>query len=253
LLEADPNNPQIPIMAKQLSQQLKAKRWLSTQERAFAMLALGKIAKAAKESKVTATILADGVAVQSFNSGQTLTLKTADVAGKKVTIDVKGEGNLYYFWEMEGLNASGDYVEEDNYLKVRRTFYDRAGNVLAPSAIKQNDLVVVEISLQADVMSRQVENVVVTDMLPAGLEVENPRIGNLPNMKWIKDQSFPQHTDFRDDRVHFFTTATSKAKNYYYVVRAVSTGTFELGPVSADAMYNGEYHSYHGAGKVTVK
>jgi hypothetical protein len=25
-----------------------------------------------------------------------------------------------------------------------------------------------------------------------------------------------------------------------------------MGPVSADAMYNGEYHSYHGAGVVKV-
>jgi len=36
-------------------------------------------------------------------------------------------------------------------------------------------------------------------------------------------------------------------------VRVVSTGTYQMGPVSADAMYNGEYHSYHGAGIIEVK
>jgi uncharacterized protein YfaS (alpha-2-macroglobulin family) len=32
----------------------------------------------------------------------------------------------------------------------------------------------------------------------------------------------------------------------------VSPGTYKMGPVSADAMYNGEYHSYHGAGVIKV-
>lgn len=252
LVEADPDNPQIPIMAKHLSQQLKTRRWLSTQERAFAMLALGKLAKKGAEANVTASISADGTGIKNYKSGS-MTLTSADLAGKKIKIDAQGEGRLYYFWDMEGLNASGKYVEEDSYLKVRRAYFDRDGNEINQANFKQNDLIVVRISLQANKTTRKIDNIVVTDMLPAGLEVENPRIGNLPNMKWIKNQSYPQHTDFRDDRVHFFTSATNQEKYYYYVVRAVSTGTFQLGPVSADAMYNGEYHSYHGAGQVIVK
>jgi uncharacterized protein YfaS (alpha-2-macroglobulin family) len=40
--------------------------------------------------------------------------------------------------------------------------------------------------------------------------------------------------------------------NYYYLVRAVTPGTFQMGPVGADAMYNGEYHSYSGGGIITI-
>ena len=57
----------------------------------------------------------------------------------------------------------------------------------------------------------------------------------------------------RDDRLNLFTTATGKPKSFYYMARAVSKGTFKLGPISADAMYNGEYHSYNGAGVMRVK
>jgi uncharacterized protein YfaS (alpha-2-macroglobulin family) len=39
---------------------------------------------------------------------------------------------------------------------------------------------------------------------------------------------------------------------FYYMVRAVSPGVFRMGPASADAMYNGEYHSYNGAGTIVV-
>jgi len=50
-----------------------------------------------------------------------------------------------------------------------------------------------------------------------------------------------------------FTTATRTPKHYYYVVRAVSKGSYSLGPVAADAMYDAEYHSYHGSGQMVVE
>jgi alpha-2-macroglobulin len=62
----------------------------------------------------------------------------------------------------------------------------------------------------------------------------------------------PTSLDVRDDRIHLFVDLTSQRQVYYYAVRAVSTGKFKLGPVSADAMYNGEYHSYNGGGTVEI-
>ena len=59
--------------------------------------------------------------------------------------------------------------------------------------------------------------------------------------------------DVRDDRITYFTALDSRWKRYHYVVRAVSKGKFKLGPVSGDAMYDGEYHSYNGAGEVVIK
>ena len=97
------------------------------------------------------------------------------------------------------------------------------------------------------------ENVVISDLLPAGFEIENPRTKEIPGMDWIKDGSSPVSLDVRDDRIHFFVDLYSPRQTYYYAVRAVSPGSLKMGPVSADAMYNGEYHSYHGAGIVRVQ
>jgi uncharacterized protein YfaS (alpha-2-macroglobulin family) len=97
-----------------------------------------------------------------------------------------------------------------------------------------------------------VSNVVITDLLPAGFEVENPRTKELPGMDWIRDAAVPVALDIRDDRVHFFVDLNTGKQVYYYAVRAVSPGSYQVGPVSADAMYNGEFHSYNGAGTVTV-
>ena len=97
-----------------------------------------------------------------------------------------------------------------------------------------------------------IENVVITDLLPAGFEIENPRTKEMPGMGWIKDGKEPTALDVRDDRIHFFVNANTGRQTYYYAVRAVSLGQFKQGPISADAMYNGEMHSYNGAQMIRV-
>ena len=80
------------------------------------------------------------------------------------------------------------------------------------------------------------------------------RVGSMrvPGMDWIKDASYATALDVRDDRIHFFVDANNNKQTYYYAVRAVSPGNYKMGPISADAMYNGEYHSYNGAGVIRV-
>jgi uncharacterized protein YfaS (alpha-2-macroglobulin family) len=89
-------------------------------------------------------------------------------------------------------------------------------------------------------------------MLPAGFEIENPRTKEIPGMDWIKDSYTPTALDVRDDRINLFVDLNNMRQTYYYAVRAVSPGLFKQGPVSAEAMYNGEYHSYNGAGTIRV-
>lgn len=248
LLEAEPDNPQIPMMSKHLSEALKTERYLNTQENAFALLALGKLSRRLAQSNVQAVVSANGKELGRFTGSD---LRLAPQHWSNLAVTTSGNGKLYYFWETEGLSADGSFVEEDSYLRVRRTFLNRHGQPVQGETVGQNDLVVVKLSLNSTNGSR-VENVVLTDMLPAGVEIENPRLVTLPDMPWIKDASEPQYLDVRDDRIHFFMTAEGTTKHYYYLCRAVSTGLFRVGPVSADAMYNGEYHSYHGSGTFRV-
>src|SRR6476661_4004116 len=250
LMETDPNNPQVNGMARQLSRLLKDARWLNTQERAFALLALGKVARRNAGSTATATILADGKQIGAF-TGKDLTM--SNVANRSLSIRSAGRGSLYYFWEVEGVSPNHQVLEEDSYLKVRRQFLNRNGQPLGSPSFQQNDLVVVHITLEAGDAAGTVKNVAITDLLPAGLEIENTRLGAIRELDWAKDATQPDYMDIRDDRINLFTTATGEPKHFYYMARAVSKGTFKLGPVSADAMYNAEYHSYNGAGVVRVR
>ncbi|MGZ8549478.1 MAG: alpha-2-macroglobulin family protein, partial [Chitinophagaceae bacterium] len=250
LIDVDPGNKQIEIMARHVSQKLKSRSWLSTQERAFAFLALGKLARSANRSTAAAEIKVDGKTVAKVDGGQWRGDR-ASLKGTNIEIVVKGNGRLYYFWQAEGISATGAYKEEDSYLKVRKRFYDRYGKPVTGNSFKQNELIIVGISLEKS-FSTLIENVVITDLLPAGFEIENPRTKDIPGMDWIKDGAAPTSLDVRDDRIHFFVDAYSNKQTYYYAVRAVSPGQYKMGPVSADAMYNGEYHSYNGAGNIRI-
>jgi uncharacterized protein YfaS (alpha-2-macroglobulin family) len=251
ILEVEPGNAQVGTMAKHLSREIKSRAYLSTQERAFAFIALGKIARQANSANVAATIKVNGKEIAKCD-GSLLRLNTKQLGNSAIEISVAGEGKMYYFWQAEGISADGMVKEEDSFLKVRRKFYNRNGTPITNGLFNQNDLIIVGLTLEKS-YSGTVENIVVTDMLPAGFEIENSRLKELPDATWIKNESTPEHTDMRDDRIHFFTSLVTSSKTFYYSVRAVSTGNFVLGPAMADAMYQGEYHSYNGAGKIVVK
>ncbi len=250
LLEGDPTNPQVAEMAKSLSEQLKSNTSLNTQENAMALLALGKLAKLNESNQVTGQIALNGASIGTYN-GKLLIL-TQNLANAQLNLSAQGQGNLYYFWQMQGFNPSGKIKEEDNKLKVRKTFYDVEGKQIKNLVFRQNDLVIVKISIAAEPYFRNLENVVITDMLPAGLEIENPRLSEAREFAWLKPKDYPLHFDIRDDRINYFATAKGTVQEFYYLARAVSKGTFQMGPVSADAMYSGDYYSYSGSGTVTV-
>ena len=252
LLEVNPDDQQIPILTKQLAKEVKTRKYMNTQERVFSFLALGKVAQQANAGNATATIIANGNTVKEF-TGQTLTFDYHEINTGEFSINAEGNGNVYYFWDIEGITMNNEYEEKDNFLRIRKTLLDRTGKAISLKSIKQNDLVVVKLNLQSLTQSK-VENVVISDILPAGFEVENPRLDQMPaSVSWAKTTR-SDFFDVRDDRVHFFTTAykSKDGQNFYYVVRAVSKGTYIMGPASADAMYDGEYHSYHGGGTVTI-
>jgi uncharacterized protein YfaS (alpha-2-macroglobulin family) len=250
LVDVDPNNPQIPVMQRHVVDMLKQRQWYTTQEIAFSFLALGKLARQDAGSTVTGDVRVDGRVVGSM-TGNPIKLTTKELRGGHVDIATHGSGKLYYFWESEGISATGAYKEEDNYLRVRKRFFDRYGRPITGNTFKQNDLIIVQLTLERT-FSTDVDNIVITDMLPAGFEIENPRTKELPGMDWIKGDDSPTALDVRDDRINLFVDLHSMRQTYYYAVRAVSPGTYHMGPVSADAMYNGEYHSYNGAGTVRV-
>jgi uncharacterized protein YfaS (alpha-2-macroglobulin family) len=119
--------------------------------------------------------------------------------------------------------------------------------------VRQNDLIIVRVTLTSSV--NLLDNVAVSDLLPAGLEIENPRITETTAYPFIQNAARPEHLDIRDDRIIFYTSFTGRNRQqvFYYLVRAVSRGSFQLPAIVAEAMYDGRYYSASGEGLLRVQ
>ena len=120
---------------------------------------------------------------------------------------------------------------------------------------EQGELVVVELSITP---IDSLQNVVIADLLPAGLEIENARLSaraklgkvQLPNnVTPLK----PEHVDIRDDRLLIVTHLPEATPFMHrYLARAVTCGSFVLPAVRAECMYAPDIASTHGAGRIEV-
>jgi len=250
LLSVDPENEKIPFMVKHLAK--ISESIYSTQERAFAMLALGKAASMNSESNVQVEIIIDGKTIDTYRDNN-LRVSDKKMNSSIIKLSAKGEGKVFYFWETEGVKIDEPVVEKDSYMKVRRTYYNyKSEKKITNSKFKQGDLIVAKISLTGFEQSAQ--NIVISDLIPAGFEIENPRLKANSQLNWnLKNKMKIDYLDIRDDRLLIFTNLKRKrTTEYYYLLRAVSKGKFILPAIGAEAMYDGDIHSYNGFKTVEI-
>jgi len=250
LLEVEPTSNQIPDIIKYLTQ--NAKNMYSTQESAFAFLALGKAAKINADANVKVEIYSDG-SLLTTSDNKDITVDNKKLNKGKITLKASGKGEVYYFWSTEGVKLNAKVNEKDSYMKIRRTFYSyKTKREITNNVFYQGELIVCKISLTGG--ERSAENIVITDLIPAGFQIENPRLNPATELSWQPVNPIPvQYLDVRDDRLFLFTNLQrNKMTEFYYLLRVVNQGSFQLPVIGAEAMYDQEFHSYHGAGVVKI-
>ena len=128
---------------------------------------------------------------------------------------------------------------ENGPIVLKREFFDRNGNPI--TSLRHGELAFVRITAEAPDI---VENIVLSDILPAGLEIEDSALAtrmnvskNIPKSILLdKHQSFDR-TEKRDDR--FLAFGTMYGPSYaVYTVRAVTPGKFVIPALHAEAMYD---------------
>lgn len=96
----------------------------------------------------------------------------------------------------------------------------------------------------------------VSDPLPAGIEIDNPnllRSGDLKDFKWLKLSS-AAHTEFRKDRfLAAIDSRDASAVTLAYVARAVSPGAFHQPAASVTDMYRPQFRANTQAGRVIIR
>ncbi|WP_309083058.1 alpha-2-macroglobulin family protein [Chelativorans sp.] len=138
---------------------------------------------------------------------------------------------------------------------ISRRYFRLDGTEANVSEAQQNErfVVVIEITEANAWPSR----VLVSDLLPAGFEIDNPRLvdsAQLENFEWLGETE-AVHTEFRDDRfVAAFNRTADSARDFRlaYVVRAVTPGTYIHPAASVEDMYRPQFSARTATGYMEV-
>ncbi|MFP4017128.1 MAG: alpha-2-macroglobulin family protein, partial [Halanaerobiales bacterium] len=251
LADIDPEHRSIPGLVERLADKAEIRRWGTTQDNAFAFMALGKAFSRHEDQTYSGTIFLNAEEIQSFDEQDNIVLDSLE-SGDRLKIETSGNGTVYYNIKSSGVPLDNTVTLKDQGIEIYREYLDKEGNHVELNQIEQGDMIIAKITV--DSYSGHLENVVIVDMLPAGLEIENPRLGNRPGLDWINNSSLsPNYMDIRDDRLLLFTDVQRYDEQYfYYALRAVTAGDFTLPPIKAECMYEPEIYSINGIGKIRV-
>ena len=144
----------------------------------------------------------------------------------------------------------------DKGFKIERKYYTLAGKPADPSKTKQNDRFAVVLKITEP--QPQFGRVLVADYLPAGFEIDNPRLvssGDTGTLAWIEDAQEPVNAEFRDDRFSAAFERKSGDPSVFtvaYVVRAVSPGRYVHPQAYVEDMYRPDRFGRTATGTVEV-
>jgi len=280
LLQVQPENPAIPALVQQLADSGAKGQWRSTQDSAFAVMALGRYlrqAKSASPCRQAELWLGDGQLAAAndgkpiaFGADPALAAKffagiSAD-SGRTFKVRITGDekAHAYVSWVQSGVPLATP-PDQDQGMKVRRRYLNEDGSPMAGASVRSGQLIRVELTVQA---APGTDNLVIEDLFPAGLEIENP---NLKTSAASEDQAHAEgqvtgtdgqelplivnRVDARDDRLVLMADIPQAGiGRYVYLVRAVAPGTFVVPPVHGECMYDEGVNSIaNGGGTLTVE
>ncbi len=255
-LELDPKNPFVAVCCQEIdSARRKEGHWGSTQDNALALLALGEyVRQTSDEPKLFTPTLLWADQTRNVAATNSLTWTPGAEADRgAVRMRNAGPGPMYVTRRVACVPLAAQEEAADSGLEVRREWLDRQGAPIDPATLQRGDVVIVRLTL--DPQGRECRDVVVDELLPACLEIENAQMGTTGGLLWIKDDEaeWVLHREVRDDRLLLFSKNLGGRKCFHYAARVVSPGAFVVPPVSAAAMYDPATFSRHGLGRVTVK
>jgi uncharacterized protein YfaS (alpha-2-macroglobulin family) len=220
--------------------------YTSTQENAWLVLAARALAKE------TMSLDLNGSAVKAalFRS-----YNAEEMAGKPIKITNTGDAPVQAVVSVSGAPVTPEPAASNGF-KIERNYFTLDGRPVDISKAKQNDRFAVVLKITEP--KPEYGHIMVSDYLPAGLEIDNPHLvssGDTGTLDWIEDGEEPEHTEFRDDRFTAAIDRAADAKSVFtvaYVVRAVSPGKYVLPQAYVEDMYNPSRYGRSGTGSVEV-
>jgi alpha-2-macroglobulin len=221
--------------------------YTSTQENAWMVLAARALAKE------TMALDLNG---QPIKTALFRNYGAAEVASGPIRITNTGDAPVQAVVSVSGAPQVAEPAASNGF-KIERNYFTLDGKPADVTKAKQNDRFAVVLKITE--AKTEYGHIMVSDYLPAGFEIDNPRLvssGDSGTLEWIENGEEPEDTEFKDDR---FTAAVDRATDsnavftVAYVVRAVTPGKYVLPQAYVEDMYNPSRYGRTATGTVEVR
>lgn len=263
--EVDPLNETSQALARAVADQGRLNLWRNTQENGLAVLALGKyLSKSGLGLDYKAVLSGpEGQVIFKAGPADTASAGPGVLAGfldKKLSLAITGEGRPYYTLTIGGVPLTPPAPKAEK-IKLTRSWLigekkiplSETADLAEAVTLDKGERVTVEIEVDTP---EALQNMVLVDILPGGLEIENPRLVS-PADEDEADSELPReqsHLEMREDRLVIIEPWVGRGRSLYrYRLRAVTCGEFVLPGTMAEGMYEPDKQAILPAGRVRVR
>lgn len=224
-----------------LSEALNSNQWLSTQETAFSLAAIGAFMAGESQESLSFDLTFNGQTDKGVRPPKLNYLTELPVGQtENNTLEVKNKSGRTIYVQV---SAKGQPLEDrlpsaSNGLSLQVDYLDAEGKTIDVTQIEQGTDLIARVKVSGTGRSRPHRDVALTQVFPSGWEIINER------MLEVSGQSFESTTatyrDIRDDRVHtYFDLARNESAVFYVRLNATYLGRFFLPATQVEVMYEG--------------
>ena len=248
--------------AKKVSQNLAQENWFSTQSTAFALMAMGRLAKQLSGT-LDFTWSWNGKQQPAVKSAKAVFEKEIATSPKSGTVSVKNQGkgalSVDLITRTQLLNDTLPAIADNIRLDVKYT--DMAGSPISVEDIRQGTDFMSAVTLSNISGTSDYSNLALTHIIPSGWEIYNERMivpeasSSNSNEANTPESSADKYTykDIRDDRVlTYFDLRRGESKTFTVRLQATYAGNFILPAIQCEAMYDAAVQARTKAGRTTV-
>jgi alpha-2-macroglobulin len=244
------NHPQRENMLINLADRLgKPRGYFSTQER-IALFLAARAAGGTPGEAWNATIkTADGDTALTSKNSEMRNFDPA-LAAKGIVVENKGTGPLWLEVEASGYPLKPPVASTDK-IALTRNWYTTDGKPWKGGPLKVGDMLIVRVTAQA---KQRIEDGLIVDHIPAGLEVENLNLSQGPqsgeftidgvNVGEAMKNERIKHREYRDDRFVAAVRLDGDAMRLFYMLRVVTPGKFNVPAPYAEDMYRPDIRAH---------
>lgn len=240
-LEADAAPASLSDRLLELSYLMREQRflYLSTQER-VAMVRLAKDLSSGNSS-LTGTLNIAGKA-RAFSTGGIFAADLTPEALSGASLSLV-QGPAYLLQQTVGVTKQAPEPSSTD-LSIARSYFTMDGKRFEGNTIAEGERLIVRIDIDSKIWA---SDMLMVDLMPGGLEAENLNL--LPpeqlsglsvdgeNIADARSQVTVRNEEFRDDRYALALPLNQGKVRFYYLVRAVSPGSYVVPPPSLEDMY----------------